>query len=82
MISKAPLGAKKVNERIDLGTGIETVGFVTKGYVATVLQLYLLGVSIGYSKGLLSDDQVSIIKSQLEKMIEAVPQVIDKTIAF
>ena len=78
---ESPL-VQKVNERIDLGTGIETVGFVTKGYVATVLQLYLLGVSIGYSKGLLSDDQVSIIKSQLEKMIEAVPQVIDKTIAF
>lgn len=35
--------AQKVNESIDLGTGIETVGFVTKGYVATVLQLYLMG---------------------------------------
>jgi glucoselysine-6-phosphate deglycase len=74
--------AQEVKEMIDLGTGIETVGFVTKGYVATVLQLYLLGISIGYSKGLMSDEQVVAAKKELEGMIEAIPQVIEKSVDF
>ncbi len=41
-----------------------------------------MGVSIGYSKGILSDEQVSMIKNQLEEMIQAIPQVIAKTIDF
>ncbi|WP_291291391.1 SIS domain-containing protein [Enterococcus sp.] len=78
---KSPL-AQKVNEMIDLGTGIETVGFVTKGFSATVMQLYLLGASIGYSKGILSDEQVSAVKKQLADMIDSIPQVIDQSIEF
>ena len=46
---QSPL-ALEATQIIDLGAGIETVGFVTKGYSATVLQLLLLGLGIGISK--------------------------------
>lgn len=67
---------------IDLGMGIEKVGFVTKGYSATVLQLILLGLSIGWQKQQLSEEELASYKKQLEEMIQKIPAIIQKTEAF
>jgi glucoselysine-6-phosphate deglycase len=67
---------------IDLGMGIEKVGFVTKGYSATVLQLILLGLSIGWQKQQLSDEELASYKKQLEELIQKIPAIIQKTEAF
>ena len=50
---QSPL-ALEAAQIIDLGAGVESVGFVTKGYSATVLQLLLLGIGIGISKNKIS----------------------------
>lgn len=42
--------AQVVDTVIDLNTGIETVGFVTKGFSATILQLILLAIKVGYRR--------------------------------
>lgn len=72
----------KVDEVIDLEMGIETVGFVTKGYTATVLQLFLLGLSIGKNKRKLSEEQVIDFLNQLEKATSQIPEIIEKSEAF
>ena len=72
----------KVDEVIDLEMGIETVGFVTKGYTATVLQLFLLGLSIGQNKKKLSEKQVTEFQNQLEDAMTQIPQIIEKSKAF
>ncbi len=67
---------------IDLGIGIEKVGFVTKGYSATVLQLILLGLAIGWQKQHLSDEELASYKKQLEQLIQEIPVIIQKTETF
>ncbi|ALS01406.1 glucosamine-fructose-6-phosphate aminotransferase [Enterococcus silesiacus] len=78
---KSPI-TKVVDEVLDLNMGIETVGFVTKGYSATVLNLMLLGLRIAYQNE--SIDPV-IVKRELAELKKAVSQinlVIEKTSEF
>lgn len=42
--------AKESNMTLDLGIGIEQVGFVTKGFSATVLNLFLLAIILAKEK--------------------------------
>lgn len=74
--------ATVVDEVIDLEMGIEKVGFVTKGYVATVLQLFLLGLTIGHNKQTLTQTQLDYYQDQLKKVITAIPETIEKTNNF
>lgn len=74
--------AGAVDEVIDLEMGIEKVGFVTKGYVTTVLQLFLLGLTIGHNKGTLTPKQADFYCDELDKVITAIPAVIAKTNDF
>jgi glucoselysine-6-phosphate deglycase len=78
---KSPI-TKEVDQVIDLNMGIEKVGFVTKGYCATVLQLILLGLRIGVSKGKLTEKQKEKKILQLKKMINQIPQIIEQTETF
>lgn len=74
--------SKVVDQTIDLQMGIEKVGFVTKGFVTTILQLMLLGLSIGFSKQKLSETAVAEVKEQLEQVIQQIPEVINKSQKF
>src|SRR5699024_6107800 len=74
--------ASKTDQVIDLGIGIEKVGFVTKGYSATVLQLILLGITIGVSKGQITETQRHEKIDQLKKIITEIPENIQRTEAF
>lgn len=56
---QSPL-ALEAAQIIDLGAGVESVGFVTKGYSATVLQLLLLGIGIGISKNKISKNRTRL----------------------
>jgi glucoselysine-6-phosphate deglycase len=67
---------------IDLGMGIEQVGFVTKGYVATVLQLMLLGMTIGASKDKLTEAEVNDYQMQLQHLVAHIPTVIENSQLF
>ena len=74
--------ASETDQVIDLGIGIEKVGFVTKGYSATVLQLILLGITIGVSKGQITETQRHEKIDQLKKIITEIPENIQRTEAF
>lgn len=74
--------SKVVDQTIDLQMGIEKVGFVTKGFVSTVLQMMLLGVTIGFNKQKLSEKEVDEVKEQLKRVIQQIPEVIDKSRNF
>lgn len=74
--------ASGTDKVIDLGIGIEKVGFVTKGYSATVLQLILLGITIGISKGRITETQRHEKIDQLKKIITEIPGNIQRTEAF
>lgn len=71
-----------VDHVIDLQMGIETVGFVTKGFSTTVFQLILLGIKVGIGKGLITPEQLENLKKELSEVIESIEKVIDKTNQF
>lgn len=79
--AKSPI-TKVVDEVVELNMGIETVGFVTKGYSATVLNLMLLGLRIAYQNE--SVDQVKLKSelSELKNTIRQINLVIEKTNEF
>ncbi len=74
---QSPL-ALEAAQIIDLGAGVESVGFVTKGYSATVLQLLLLGIGIGISKNKISKKIEQDYMQQLRKIINHLPAIIQK----
>ncbi|MGG5329986.1 SIS domain-containing protein [Enterococcus sp. AZ163] len=73
--------AQKADRTIDLNIGVETVGFVTKGYVATVLQLMLLGLAIGQAKGLPKETIQQTI-DELRQLVKRIPSIIEVSEAF
>ncbi|MBO1089217.1 SIS domain-containing protein [Enterococcus hirae] len=73
---------KEVDQVIDLNMGVEKVGFVTKGYSATVLQLILLGLAIGTSKDRITAAQKEEKLVQLREVVMKIPQIIAQTEQF
>ncbi|EOH99900.1 phosphosugar-binding protein [Enterococcus haemoperoxidus ATCC BAA-382] len=71
-----------VDEVLDLNMGIETVGFVTKGYLATVLNLMLLGLRIAYQSESIDQSTVKNELLALKKAISQINLVIEKTSEF
>ena len=62
--------AQVVDTVIDLNTGIETVGFVTKGFSATILQLILLAIKVGVSKNKIDEQRLVELKDEFFKQHE------------
>lgn len=73
---------KVVDHVIDLQMGIETVGFVTKGFSTTVFQLILLGIKVGIAKGKITAEQLTTLKEELEVVVGEIEKVIEKTNHF
>ena len=71
-----------VDEVLDLKMGLETVGFVTKGYTATLLNLFLFGLKLGYQKHQLTKVEVGEELAKLAKAIQEIDSVIYKTEQF
>lgn len=71
-----------VDEVLDLKMGLETVGFVTKGYTATLLNLFLFGLKLGYQKHQLTKVEVEEELAKLAKAIQEIDSVIYKTEQF
>ncbi|SET17906.1 SIS domain-containing protein [Enterococcus malodoratus] len=74
--------AQVVDKVIDLNMGIETVGFVTKGFSATVMQLILLAIKVGVSKNQIDEQRLAELKQELLEIISSIQSVIDKSNVF
>lgn len=74
--------AQVVDKVIDLDMDIETVGFVTKGFSATVMQLILLAIKVGVSKNQIDEQRLAELKQELLEIINNIQSVIDKSNAF
>ncbi len=74
--------AQVVDKVIDLNMGIETVGFVTKGFSATILQLILLAIKVGVSKKHIDEQKLHALKEELAELITHIPSVITKSNDF
>lgn len=79
--SKSPI-SQAVEYVIAIDIGIEKVGFVTKGYVATILQLILFSMSLGKSNGEATIEMTNYYKDELNKVIKKIPEIIKKTLLF
>jgi glucoselysine-6-phosphate deglycase len=66
----------------DIGCGIERVGYVTKGFTATVLTFMLAGLHFAQRKGIASHDQVSRELEAFRKYGVALPDIITATENF
>lgn len=73
---------KKCCSVIDLNMGVEKVGFVTKGYIATVLNLMLFSLSIACKKQRISDVEFQMEKSQLLDIASFIGKIVEDTSGF
>lgn len=71
-----------VDHIIDLNMGVESVGFVTKGYSATLLQLILLSMCIGLSNGFSSKETIDYYYKELRNVIDHIPSIIERSNQF
>ncbi|NUU68388.1 SIS domain-containing protein [Enterobacteriaceae bacterium BIT-l23] len=67
---------------LDIGTGIETVGFVTRGFSATVLNLLLIALLIAQKQQAITAEQAATERDEIQRLAAALPSVIDKTERF
>lgn len=70
---------KYANYILDLNMGIENVGFVTKGFSATLLNLLLFSLHIGKEKGIISLNEFTNKILNLKNIIKVIPIIISKT---
>lgn len=67
---------------VDIGCGVERVGYVTKGFLATVLTLMLAGLRTGELNGSMSAVEVQVQLDSLNRAAAAIPTTIARTEAF
>ena len=67
---------------LDINTGIESVGFVTRGFSATVLNLLLMALMIARAQGKASEAEEQRYLAELQRLAAAIPDVIDRTSRF
>lgn len=64
---------------IDLGMGIEEMPYVTAGYTATILVLWLLALEVGFKNGSLTDETYKKNREEIKKVICLSDQIIETT---
>lgn len=67
---------------LDILTGIEQVGFVTRGFSATVLNLLLIALLIARQQQRLNEEQMADYLAQLRQAAALIPDAIARTGAF
>ncbi|MBJ6359999.1 SIS domain-containing protein [Paenibacillus sp. GCM10012307] len=67
---------------IDIGCGKERVGYVTKGFLATVLTFMLAGLHLAELKGRATKEEVSRALKEFQTAIDAIPDIIAGTESF
>lgn len=67
---------------IDIGCGVEKVGFVTKGFTATVLTSMLIGLAAGTVLGSISEEAGEKELEKFKSLIDEIPSTIEKTENF
>ncbi|WP_435928978.1 SIS domain-containing protein [Dryocola sp. BD613] len=80
--SPASPAAKQADGVLDINTGLESVGFVTRGFSATVLNLLLIALMVAESRGLVTQAERAETLAELKEAALAIPGVIDKTNVF
>lgn len=74
--------AQVVDEVIDIENGIERVGYVTKGFSATVFKLMLMALKTAKARGLISDQEEEKELTTFAKAIDKISEIIEKTENF
>ena len=73
----------KVSQNIiDIGCGEEKVGYVTKGFTATVLTFILMGLELAYENKVISEEKYTEELFKIENAIENTDTVIEKSIKW
>ena len=67
---------------IDIGCGEEKVGYVTKGFSATVLTFILMGLELAYEKKLISEEKYKDELFKIEEAIENIDTIIEKSMKW
>lgn len=65
---------------IDIGCGQEKIGYVTKGFSATVLTFMLMGLELAYESNRIDEERYSCELMKLNEAIEKTNEVIEKTL--
>lgn len=71
--------AQASSHTIDIGCGIETVGFVTMGVSATILTFMLMGLEAALLKGKISSAEYDEYINQLKNAVNQIDDVIKKS---
>jgi len=74
--------AKTVDHAMDIEIGEERVGYVTKGYVATIFKFMLLGLYTARQSGKINEAQEAGELAKLSTALKAIPQIISATENF
>jgi len=73
---------KHADQVVEIQCGVEKVGFVTKGFTATVLTAMLMSVKAGLALGHLGEDEATQEIAKLSALVEQIPGIIEKTEEF
>ncbi|VYU58809.1 SIS domain-containing protein [Clostridium tertium] len=73
---------KYVDNVIDLGCGVETVEYVTKGYTATVLNMMLIALEGALARGSITEEEYSELLKQIELTVLGMHNIIDRSEEF
>ncbi|MBC1285882.1 SIS domain-containing protein [Listeria booriae] len=74
--------AQLADDTVDIGCGQERVGYVTKGFTATVLTLMLTALHFGTQTGYISTEQENAELAMFRAATNAIPTVIAQTETF
>lgn len=74
--------ARKASAFISMGCGHEEYPIRTIGYSTTVCSLMMLGMAVGESRGVLSQEALEGLDQQLCAAIAAIPDVIERTLRW
>lgn len=77
----SPIG-RCCDQVLDIHTGIEKVGFVTRGFSATVLNLLLVALTLARAQQQLDERETQDTLAALHQLAAAIPDTIARTEAF